>query len=124
MKKREVDLPFSIEVKMNDFVKFSDIVDVKKITGCKTCETYSYVLKCHLTEDIEGFLLPFGRLVYPLSHVKIISMDNDFVKISQARVGGNKLKVKFKTDPEKTKELFDIHIAAYVEQQQGISIKM
>lgn len=105
--------------------KFDEVVDVSRLTACKTCETYIYKLKkCRWTVEIEHFLLPFGTLTYPLSHVKIISMNNEYIAINQARVGSNKLKIKFKKESAKYKELFDIHIAAFVEKELGLHIEM
>lgn len=105
--------------------KFNEVVEVSKLTACKTCETYIYKLKsCRWTVVLESYLLPFGTLAYPLSHVKIISMDNDYVAISQARIGGNKLKVKFKKESDKYKQLFDIQIAAFVSEELDLDIEI
>lgn len=104
--------------------KFSEVIQVRKVTSCKTCETYSYLLPCNLTKEIERFLMPFGKLSYPLSHVKLVQIDNNFIKLNQARIGTNKLKIKFKANGENLKPLFDIQVAAFVEEEQGIIIEM
>ena len=81
-------------------------------------------MPCKITKSIEDHLKPFGELKYPLSHVKIVDIDNEFLKISQARVGGNKMKVKFKKNIEDMKRLFDIHLASFVEVEMGFEIDM
>lgn len=103
---------------------FSEVIHVRKIAACKTCETYSYLLPCNLNEKVEKYLAPFGKLAYPLSHVKIIKIENEFVLLTQARVGANKLKIKFKKNGADLKPLFDVQIAAFVEEEHGISIQM
>ena len=103
---------------------FENIIDVKKVTSCKTCSTYIYTLPCNFTEEIADFLLPFGKLAYDLNRVKIIKLENEYLSISQGRIGSNKLKVRFNRDAVSMKELFDIHIASYVEKEQKIKIKV
>lgn len=106
--------------------EFSELVDVKKIAACKTCETYVYKLPCKITKSIEDYLLPLGSLQYSLDHVKIVVIDNSDILINQARIGNNTIKIKFKNNrasPE-LKMLFDIQLGAFLEDELNCRISI
>lgn len=105
-------------------MKFSEAVQIRKMGACTSCATFIYSLPTNLTMDIESFLLPFGKLSYNLSKCKIVRMDNEIISISDSRIGKHTFKVKFKKDKDKYKELFDIHIAAFIEKEMGITIEL
>jgi len=103
---------------------FSEIVDIRKTGACETCRTYSYTLPINLTTAIGNFLLPIGKVIYNLDKCKIIRIENEAITLSGARVGTNSLKVKFKRNPKVYQELFNIHLAAFLESEMNISIKL
>lgn len=103
-------------------VKFDEVVKARKVSACTSCATYIYTLSINLTKDIGDFLLPFGKLSYNLEKCSIIRIDNEIISISEARVGTNSLRVKFKKDKQMYKELFDIHIAAFIESKTNETI--
>ena len=103
--------------------KFSDIIGVRKVTTCTSCESYVYRVPFPITKQIENFLVAFGPLRYPLNKVQIIKMENIYIYMF-GRCGQNELRIKFKKNAENQKKLFDVQIAAYVSQEQNCEIIM
>lgn len=104
--------------------KYTDIVDIRKMTNCPVCYTYLYTLPVPLSKNIEDFLLPFGKMAYNLNSCQIVRIDNELLELFQARLGTDSFRIKFKKDPEKTKEFFDIQLAAYLEVELNKHIEM
>lgn len=63
-----------------------------------------------------------GSLQYPLSHIKTIKIENEYVSI-RGYVGRNEIKFKSKQDPG-LKALFDVQMAAYTEEELQIKIEL
>jgi hypothetical protein len=104
-------------------VKFEDVIDVNRFSGCKTCNTYIYTIPCHLDIDFGDYIRGIGKLKYPLKKIKMIRMDNELVKIT-SRVGRNYLEIKFKKQVDQIKPLFDVQLAGYVEAKNHYTITM
>lgn len=102
---------------------FDEIIEVSRYSSCKSCETYIYTLPCNIFVDFEKYMFSVGGLQYPLSKVKMIRIDNEYLKAT-SRVGRNWLEVKFKRNKDEFKPLWDLAIAAYVESQKDIKIRM
>lgn len=78
----------------------------------------------NLTQGVEKYLVAFGKLSYNLDKCKIVRIDNSELSISNARIGSPKFKVKFKKNRDALKELFEIHIAAFLEEELNSIITM
>jgi hypothetical protein len=105
-------------------VRFDEVIKSRKVGACSTCGTYVYTLPVNMTVNIGDYFLVLGSLSYNLQKCTLIRMDNKIITISDARVGSNTLRVKFKKEIDKYKELFDIHLAAFVESEMGVIIEM
>lgn len=104
-------------------VKFYDIIEFSKISSCSSCSTYVYTLPFPVDKEVEQAFLPLGALKYDLNKYKIVKIDNDSLQIA-GRLGTNTLTVKFKQDVSNSKNLFEIHLAAYAESKMGLKIEV
>jgi len=108
---------------MSIIYKFTDIVDVARFSNCHTCSTFVYTIPCQLDVEFEPFVKPLGGTSYPLNTVKIITVDNELIKIS-SRIGRNWLDVKFKKDIDSMRPMFEMQLASYVSLKNNIYIEM
>lgn|SRR3990167_4063282 len=92
--------------------KFSDIVSHKQFHACASCDSHEYALPFPVTAEIESYLLPLGRLKYPLNQVAFIKIDNEEI-VLQGRVGRITIKVKFKKKGAQ-RELLEGQLASYL----------
>ena len=94
---------------------FSDLVQVKRLQGCKTCITMQYTLPQPISRKIEGYILPFGKLAYDLEVYSIIRIDNDAILL-QSRLGNVDIHIKFKNKEDTSiVSLFEVQLSAYLQ---------
>lgn len=104
--------------------KFDEVIDIVRVSSCKTCFTYTYTLPCPIEVDFDDYVKPItGKFPYPLTKIKTFQVHNDLVTI-KSKVGRTWFEIKFKKDREQVKQLFDIQIAGYVEEKKQIKIEM
>lgn len=103
---------------------FNKLVLIEKVSACSTCATFHYKMNVNLTKKIEFHLSPFGELSYNLDKCQIVRIENDIISLNQARLNSNTFKVKFKTNKEEYKKLFDIQLASFIEDEYGYKISM
>ena len=104
--------------------KFDEVIDIVKVSTCKTCATYTYTMPCTLDIDFEDYVKPItGKFQIPLKKIKTFSVDCDDL-IIKSRVGRKWFEVKFKRNVEAIQHLFNIQVAGYVEDKQKIIIEL
>ena len=103
--------------------KFADLVPSTKVSACPSCASYVYTLPFALNADVQESLAPLGNVKYDLKKYKIFKIDNENFVIS-SRINTNKITVKFKTDIDNNKKLFEIHLAGYVELKMNCKIEV
>ena len=102
---------------------FTDIVDIVKVSSCKTCSTYIYTMPHPIEVDFGDYLLPFGKLQYPLNKIKIVLMDSEAIRI-KSRVGRNYFEIKFKIVSPEIMKSFHTQLAAYLESKLKTKIDL
>lgn len=91
------------------------------LTQCASCDSHEYLLPFPITADIEDYISCIGKPHYPLSRIKTIKIDNEFVQL-WGKVGRTRLRVKFKKDVAK-RAFFEMQLAAYISRVMNIKVK-
>lgn len=100
---------------------FKDIVDVARASHCALCETYVYTLPCALDRRIEFHMAAIGRPKYSLDQTQMLRIENEWL-IMVGRLGRPFFDVKFHKEAEKNKPLFDLILAGFISEVQGITV--
>jgi len=101
-------------------VQLKTVLKHYPLSRCATCDSHEYILPFPITGAITDFLVVFGELKYPVPKISLIKISNPHIQLN-SKVGTNKIRIKFKKDPEK-RGLFEIQLAAYISKHMSVIV--